>query len=214
MASALGRLEKCRGNATLHGFLYSIDPCIQSFKIVYHKTGVNVWCSSVSSAVKSSPVRLKSFEYKHQIKHMDGLKHYCHCAREIDTFLLVNISFWKKNVDMYDHFKANYYFALCFLSLSLWLSFVSSVYVAKALWTSAHRWLCGCCCHLLMSPVMMWGWFFLETASQSQDSIISFKQNKVRQRQLWTNQEREAASLSSANHFANTFEVVTCLWKM
>lgn len=54
----------------------------------------------------------------------------------------------------------------------------------------------------------------LETASQSQDSIISFKQNKVRQRQLWTSREREAASLSSANHSANTFEVVTCLWKI
>lgn len=67
MASALGRLEKYRGNATLHGFLYGIDRCIQSFKIVYHKTGVNV--CSVSSDVKSFPVRLKSFEYQHKINH-------------------------------------------------------------------------------------------------------------------------------------------------
>lgn len=51
MASALGRLEKYRGNATLHGFLYSIDHSIQSFNIVYYKTA--------SCDVKSRPVRLK-----------------------------------------------------------------------------------------------------------------------------------------------------------
>lgn len=42
MASALGRLEKHRGNATLHGFLYSIDLGIQSFQAGYYKTGVNI----------------------------------------------------------------------------------------------------------------------------------------------------------------------------
>lgn len=32
----------------LHGFLYSIDQCTQSFKIVYYKTWVNVWWPLVS----------------------------------------------------------------------------------------------------------------------------------------------------------------------
>lgn len=59
MASALGRLEKYRGNATLHGFLYSIDPCIQSFKIVYQQNRgkcmmlfLKFWFKALSCEVK------------------------------------------------------------------------------------------------------------------------------------------------------------------
>lgn len=44
MASALGRLETHQGNATLHGFFDSIDPCIQSFKAMLRETGTNIEC--------------------------------------------------------------------------------------------------------------------------------------------------------------------------
>lgn len=176
-------------------FLYSIDHCIQSFKVV-----------QVSSC-KAKELCLQAQNQTRIVLNTvkDKLSHICwlifHFGTKIWTYMFTS----EPTITLLFAF---------FSSLSLWLSFVSSVCAAEVLWTSVHRWLCGCCCHLLMSPVMMWGLVFLEMASQSQDSIISFKQNKVRQRQLWTSQEREAASLSSANHFANTFEVVTCLWKM
>lgn len=157
---------------------------------------------------------MKGFHYKHKSKHMDGLKHFWIYERNCQTFIGSCLILEHKSGHVWSSLSKLSLYSLLSFPPSPRLSFVSSVYVAQALWTSVHRWLGGCCCHLLMSPVMMWGWFFLETASRSQNSIIPFKQNKVRQRQLWTSREREAASLSSANHSANTFEVVTCLWKM
>ncbi|MED6239475.1 hypothetical protein ATANTOWER_006872 [Ataeniobius toweri] len=47
MASALGRLETHQGNATLHGFLYIIDPCIQSFNAMFRRTSANIECCLV-----------------------------------------------------------------------------------------------------------------------------------------------------------------------
>lgn len=66
-----------------------------------------------------------------------------------------------------------------FPPLSLWLSFVSSVYAAKALWTSVHWWLCGCrCCHLLMSPVMMWGCFSLKWRHRARTQSFHLSKTK------------------------------------
>lgn len=139
---------------------------------------------------------------------------------------------WSRHLDFNDHLWANYHFTPLFLSsLSLWLFFPFSSHLFTPLRRfepSVHR-AALCLPPPPLSPANVTGndvrlafiffiiFFFLlllETASQSQDSIISFKQNKVRQWQLWTSREREAASLSSANHSANTFEVVTCLWKI
>lgn len=195
----------------LHGFLYSIDQCTQSFKIVYYKTWVNVWWPLVSWC-KNIPCKDEGLSLQAQNQTYGWSKTLLNIWEKLPNFYWFMFNFGTQIWTCMILFKQT--ITLLFALSPPRLSFVSSVYVAQALWTSVHRWLGGCCCHLLMSPVMMWGWFFLETASRSQNSIIPFKQNKVRQRQLWTSREREAASLSSANHSANTFEVVTCLWKM
>lgn len=131
-----------------------------------------------------------------------------------------SISLCQLNVEIVNLWFTQLTILLLLFFLSLWFYFVSSVYAAKKLWTEAQRRrLCGCRCHLLMSAVMMWGGeVYLETPSQSQDSIISFRQNKVRQRQLWTSQqkgrerEKGGGMLSSETRSLKTFEVVTNLW--
>lgn len=180
MAAARGRLEEYRGNVTLRGF-YTV--------LIIASTAVKQ-CSGVKKAVAWGRTALITNIW-------------------IDSNTLVKEKLFRillsKYLNVYFQLWANYHDSL----LSLLLAHFPPSHLFAQLRRfepPALQWLCGCCCHLLMSRVMMWGWLFpLKWRRGARTQSFHFSKTKCDSDNRETSQEREAATLSSANQSAKTF---------